>query len=58
MSAQSAEDVTRLAQDLVYKVAYAYYDAPYILLLKLLIQLGPYVSYASPKRVRKLKLVG
>jgi transcription initiation factor TFIIE subunit alpha len=26
--------------DLVYQVAYAFYDAPYIILLKLLVQLG------------------
>ncbi|GFZ43208.1 hypothetical protein JCM24511_00927 [Saitozyma sp. JCM 24511] len=41
MSTQLSEDqVTRLCQDLIYQVSYAFYDTPYILLLKLIVHLG------------------
>ena len=40
MTTLSTDEITRRAQDLVYQVAYAFYDSPYILLLKLLVQLG------------------
>lgn len=35
----SAEEIQARCHDLVYQVAYAFYDAPYIILLKLLVQL-------------------
>ncbi|ORY21847.1 hypothetical protein BCR39DRAFT_552714 [Naematelia encephala] len=42
MSTQlSSDEVAKLCQDLVYQVAYAFYDPPYIILLKLLVLLGP-----------------
>ena len=47
MSSLSADDINRLCQDLVYQVAYAFYDTPYILLLKLLVNLGVYVGSRS-----------
>jgi transcription initiation factor TFIIE subunit alpha len=41
MASQPTDDqITRLCQDLVYQVAYAFYDSPYILLLKLVVHLG------------------
>lgn len=33
----STDEVNKLCQDLVYKVAYAFYDSPYIILLRILI---------------------
>ena len=44
MAAWSSDEVLRRSQDLVYQVAYAFYDTPYILLLKLLVQLGVYAG--------------
>ena len=43
MSDLSTDEVTGRAHDLVYQVAYAFYDSPYILLLKLLVQLVVWV---------------
>ena len=40
----SSEDIQAYCHDLVYQVAYAFYDAPYIILIKLLVQLGVCVS--------------
>lgn len=34
------DEITIRCQDLVYQVAYAFYDAPYIILLKLLVHVG------------------
>ena len=54
MSSLSTDEVTSLAQDLVYQVAYAFYDTPYILLMKILVQLAvcgfdiPNDSYPLP----------
>lgn len=42
MTTLSSDDISRLAHDLVYQVAYSFYDTPYILLLKLLVNLGVY----------------
>jgi len=39
----SSEDVQAYCHDLVYQVAYAFYDTPYIILIKLLVQLGVFV---------------
>jgi hypothetical protein len=39
----SSEDIQAYCHDLVYQVAYAFYDTPYIILIKLLVQLGVYV---------------
>jgi hypothetical protein len=36
----SSEDIQAYCHDLVYQVAYAFYDTPYIILIKLLVQLG------------------
>lgn len=33
----SKDEVTKLCQQLVYKVAYAFYDSPYIILLRILV---------------------
>jgi transcription initiation factor TFIIE subunit alpha len=59
-SLASSEDIQAYCHDLVYQVAYAFYDAPYIILIKLLVQLGVLVLYPSwriyadhPKVVRK-----
>lgn len=40
----SQDEVTRLCQDLVYKVAYAFYDSPYIIMLRFLISEKVYVD--------------
>lgn len=40
MSSYSNDEVLAKCHDLVYQVAYAMYDTPYIILLKLLVQLG------------------
>ena len=40
MSTLSSDEVKRRCQDLVYQVAYAFYDAPYIILLRLMVELG------------------
>jgi transcription initiation factor TFIIE subunit alpha len=39
----SSEDIQAYCHDLVYQVAYAFYDTPYIILIKLLVQLGVFV---------------
>jgi transcription initiation factor TFIIE subunit alpha len=44
----SSEDIQAYCHDLVYQVAYAFYDTPYIILIKLLVQLGVFVR--SPVR--------
>lgn len=33
----SHDDIRKLAHNLVYQVAYAFYDTPYIILIKLLV---------------------
>lgn len=39
MSILTSDEITKRCQDLVYQVAYAFYDSPYILCLKVLAQL-------------------
>ncbi|KAK8865766.1 hypothetical protein IAR55_000913 [Kwoniella newhampshirensis] len=36
--ALTSDEISKLCQSLVYRVAYAFYDAPYIIILKLLVQ--------------------
>ena len=43
----SPEEAQKLAQDLVYQVAYAFYDVPYIILLKLVILREVYARYTT-----------
>lgn len=40
----SSEDIQARCHDLVYQVAYAFYDTPYIILLKLLVLHRVYVQ--------------
>jgi transcription initiation factor TFIIE subunit alpha len=37
MSDLTASEVKRRCEELVYKVAYSFYDAPYIIILRLLV---------------------
>ncbi|RXK42455.1 hypothetical protein M231_00009 [Tremella mesenterica] len=60
MSAPSADEVLGLCRNLVYQVAYAFYDAPYIILLRLMVHLGvstekrlAEICQLSPQELRK-----
>lgn len=38
MAELTKDEVSRRCQDLVYKVAYSFYDSPYIILLRILVE--------------------
>lgn len=39
----SSDEIQKLCSDLVYQVAYSFYDVPYIIILKMLVQYNVYV---------------
>lgn len=42
----SSDEIQKLCSDLVYQVAYSFYDVPYIIILKMLVQYNVYVPKA------------
>jgi len=49
MSNLSTDEIEKLSHNIVYQVAYSFYDRPYILLFKLLITFNVYDPPAPPK---------
>lgn len=47
-------EVTHRCKDLVYKVAYAFYDSPYIIMLRVLVNQSVYVVFAAKAEIRGL----
>jgi len=50
MSDLTKDEVTRRCQELVYKVAYGFYDSPYIILLRTLVKYSVSVSETEEAR--------
>jgi transcription initiation factor TFIIE subunit alpha len=50
MTTLSTDEIEKLSHNIVYQVAYSFYDRPYILLFKLLITFNVYISPHFPVR--------